>query len=300
MNNTLGEQPSLTEGEQILAEALQGGNETLRDIVYATRHFVAPVIIISALTSPAMAQTKTSGPAQAQVQPQPQSQPQVSGAVDATPNSSSDDFKISGTASASAQIFSSSWRKASNFRLQLNGPKWGPITSSVSALTTGYIYALGLGAGASLPVASRGEGKPAYFAINPAIGAGIEAEFFGINDEETSQMVIIPSVSASLSTPVIATLDSGSSTYFTFSPSVNFVRYIRSNDVELKIIADSDGDGEPDYKIPKQQLYFGVTTGVVYDKNFLSTSVYYDPFDPSVKDAHGRAVFAYLNIGRNF
>lgn len=256
-------------------------------LVEKARRLIAPILAISSLTSTATAQTiaPTSAPVE---------------------NKQAAPSKFTGVASVGIQYVATGYRKGSNLRLQLNAPKVGPVTPSVtaqlnSASTTGLWPALSANASMSLPIVSRKENQPAYLAVNPVFSAGVQFGMAGLDSEKTTDYLVLPYYSATLNVPLFATLDPATKSYFTFTPSANYFRYIRTSDYGLKV-DDKNADGKPDFMRPKQQLYFGVTTGITFDNNksFINTSVYHDPFDPSLEKSNGKSIFGYLNIGRNF
>lgn len=274
-----------------------------RSMVERTKRLIAPILVISSLTSTAAAQV--SPPAAPVENKEAKAQPTTAPSAPVKVEEEGA-TKFSGVASTGIQYVSTGYRKGSNLKVQLNLPKLGPVTPSVaaqlnSAGTTGLVPALSANASVSLPVASREKPQPAYFAVNPVLGIGAQFVMAGLDNEKTTDFLALPYVSATLNFPTYATLDSESGTYFTFNPSINYLRYIRSSDYGLKV-DDKNADGTPDFMRPKTQFYFGVTTGVTFDDNttFINTGLYYDPFDPSLEKSDGTSVFGYLNIGRSF
>lgn len=212
-------------------------------------------------------------------------------------------FMPHGSISLATPYVSTTYRKAGGFSFRLDAPKLGPVTPSATATL------LGNNAGALFPSAqlnlasrvaiiSRNRGKSPLLALDPVVSAGVQGFATGLDNPKTTDYIAAPFVSGSLGLPVSVDIDSEKDTLLTITPSVNFARYLRGNDISLKM-DDKNGDGKPDFTRPVQQFYYGLTAGMNFDKNFIGASLFCDPSDPTVKSG-AQSVWGLLSAGRKF
>jgi hypothetical protein len=204
---------------------------------------------------------------------------------------SSKNSDIHGQVSVSTPYLSTTYRKGGSFKLQLNGSKLGPATPSLAAtLLTNNNHAVF----PMLQINAAGNAGP----FSALVSAGVQGFLSGLDNPKTIDILAVPFVSGSVSLPLHFGIDSERVNSLTLTPSAHFMRYMRGSDIPLKI-DDKNGDGKPDFTRPVQQLYFGFTGGATFDKNFINTSIFCDPIDPTIKSG-ALSIWGTLNAGRSF
>lgn len=199
--------------------------------------------------------------------------------------------ELHGQVSLSTPYLSTTYRKGGSFKLQLNGSKLGYIAPSVTATV------LTNNANTIFPTAQV-NATSTIGPVSVVASAGVQGFLAGLDNPKIKDTFVVPFVSSSVSLPLSVSINAERTNALMVTPSLHYLRYLRGNDISLKI-DDKNGDGKPDFTRPVQQFYFGATAGATFDKNFINTSIFCDPIDPTIKPG-AISIWGSLNAGRNF